>query len=145
MENRVVWCVAALMLGLVTTGASQAQEVTNLFENPGFETGALAPWGGYSGGSATITSTVVTDCVGANVPEGPVEGNYCLYVKVSGPGTNFWDGGVLPVLLPGQGIFQKGKKYTLSLFLKSKSGTATVNLKPESAVAPIPDMAARCK
>jgi hypothetical protein len=136
MKNRVVWLVAALMLGFVTTGASQAQEVTNLFQNPGFETGALAPWGGYSGGSATITSTVVTDCVGANVPEGPIEGNYCLHVKVSGPGTNFWDGSIEPPLLPGARVFQKGKKYTLSLFFKSKSGTATINLKPELARDP---------
>jgi hypothetical protein len=33
-------------------------------------------------------------------------------------------------------VFQKGKKYTLSLFFKSKSGTATINLKPELAQDP---------
>ena len=57
-------------------------------------------------------------------------------MKVSGPGTNFWDGAVSPVLVAGPGTFQKGKKYTLSLFFKSKSGTATINLKPELAQDP---------
>jgi len=133
MKNRVVWWMAALMLGFVASGPSEAQQITNLFQNPGFETGALAPWGSYGG---TVTSAVVKDCVGANVPEGPIEGKYCLNVKVSGPGTNFWDGAVSPVLLAGQGTFQKGKKYTLSLFFKSKSGGATINLKPELAQDP---------
>ncbi len=138
MKDRVVWLGAALMLGFVTTGVSQVQKVTNLLQNPGFETGGLEPWRRYSGGGGTVTFAVVSDCAGANVPEGPIEGNYCLKVDVSGPGTNFWSGGVGPALLPGQEIFRKGKKYTLSLFLKSKSGTATINLKPESAVAPHP-------
>ena len=136
MKNRAVWLVAALMLGFLTAGASQAQEVTNLFQNPGFETGALEPWGGYDGGGATVISTVVTNCVGANVPEGPIEGDYCLHVMVSGPGTNFFDGAITPSLLPDARVFQKGKKYTLSLFLKSKNGTATINLKPELARDP---------
>ena len=133
MRNRVVWLMAALVIGFVASGPSQAQQITNLFQNPGFETGALAPWGSYGG---TVTSAVVKDCVGANVPEGPIEGTYCLNVKVSGPGANFWDGAVSPVLLAGQGTFKKGVKYTLSLFLKSKSGTATINLKPELAQDP---------
>jgi regulation of enolase protein 1 (concanavalin A-like superfamily) len=128
--------MAALLIGVALSGPSQAQDVTNLFQNPGFETGQRTPWGSYGGGGATVTSTVVTDCVGANVPEGPIEGKYCLNVKVSGPGTNFWDGAVSPVLIAGQGMFQKGKKYTLSLFFKSKSGTATINLKPELAQDP---------
>ncbi len=136
MRNRVVWLTAALVLGIAVSGPSQAQDVTNLFQNPGFETGALTPWGSYGGGGATVTSTVVKDCAGAAVPEGPIEGKYCLNVKVSGAGTNFWDGAVSPVLIAGNGTFQKGKKYTLSLFFKSKSGTATINLKPELAQDP---------
>ncbi len=128
--------MAALLIAVVASGPSQAQDVTNLFQNPGFETGQRTPWGSYGGGGATVTSTVVTDCAGANVPEGPIEGKYCLNVKVSGAGTNFWDGAVSPVLIAGNGTFQKGKKYTLSLFFKSKSGTATINLKPELAQDP---------
>ncbi|MCX5643838.1 MAG: discoidin domain-containing protein, partial [Phycisphaerae bacterium] len=133
MRTRVVWLMTALMIGLVASAPSPAQQVTNLFQNPGFETGALAPWGSYGG---TVTSAVVKDCVGATVPEGPIEGTYCLNVKVSGPGANFWDGAVSPVLVAGQGTFKKGVKYTLSLFLKSKKGTATINLKPELAQDP---------
>ena len=75
MRNRVVWLMAALLIGFVASGPSQAQQITNLFQNPGFETGALAPWGSYGGGGATVTSTVVKDCVGANVPEGPDRGD----------------------------------------------------------------------
>jgi regulation of enolase protein 1 (concanavalin A-like superfamily) len=136
MRNRAVWLMAALLIGVAVSGPSQAQQVTNLFQNPGFETGQRTPWGSYGGGGATVTSTVVTDCAGAAVPEGPIEGKYCLNVQVSGPGTNFWDGAVSPVLIAGNGTFQKGKKYTLSLFFKSKSGTATINLKPELAQDP---------
>jgi regulation of enolase protein 1 (concanavalin A-like superfamily) len=136
MRNRAIWLTGALLIGLILSGSGQAQQITNLFQNPGFETGVLTPWGSYGGGGATVTSTVVTDCIGATVPEGPIEGKYCLNVKVSGPGTNFWDGAVSPVLISGQGIFRQGKKYTLSLFFKCKSGTATINLKPELAQDP---------
>ncbi|MCL5282435.1 MAG: hypothetical protein M1376_21310 [Planctomycetes bacterium] len=36
MRNRVVWLTAALVLGFVASGPGQAQQVTNLFQNPGF-------------------------------------------------------------------------------------------------------------
>ena len=130
MRNRVVWLAAALLIGFVASGPSQAQPITNLIPNGGFETGAMSPWGSY--GAALATFTVVKDCVGATVPEGPIEGNYCLNVKVSGAGANRWDAAVQPSLAsPPGAIFQKGKKYTLSLFLKSKTGTAQVFLAPE--------------
>ncbi len=129
MENRVVWLVAALMTGFMTSGSSHAQQITNLIPNGGFETGAMAPWGSYG---ALATFTVMNECVGAAVPEGPIEGTYCLNVKVSGAGTNRWDAAVQPAIASPPGpIFQKGKKYTLSLFLKSKTGTAQVFLAPE--------------
>ena len=137
MRNRVVGLMAGLLIALLASGPSQAQTITNLFQNGGFETGALTPWGSYGSAAATVTSTVVKDCVAANVPEGPIEGTYCLDVKVSGPGVNFWDGAVSPVLVTGQGVFKQGKKYTLSLFFKSKSGTATINLKPEAGPRPV--------
>jgi hypothetical protein len=136
MSNRAIWWMAALLIGFVVAGPGQAQQITNLFQNPGFETGAVTPWNSYGSAAATVTSTVVKDCVNADVPEGPIEGTYCLNVKVSGPGTNYWDGALTPALLPGEGIFRQGKKYTLSLFLKSKSGTAQLNLKPELAQTP---------
>jgi hypothetical protein len=53
---------------------------------------------------------------------------------VSGPSTNYWD-----CQFQTAGItFQKGKKYTLSAFFKSKSGTARINIKPEYAADPYP-------
>jgi hypothetical protein len=103
----------------------------NLATNGGFETGAVAPWGTYGSTAAAVTATVVTACTGANVPEGPIEGKYCLDLNVSGPGVNFWDAGFnLPGALPA---FVNGTKYTLSAFFKVKSGTGKVNIKPEHA------------
>ncbi len=131
MKNRVVWLLAGLMIAFLASEPGQAQQVTNLFQNGGFETGALTPWNAYGGDGQTVTATVVKDCVGATVAEGPVEGTYCLDVKVSGAGTNFWDGAVTPALLSTAGTFQSGKKYTLALFLKGKVGGEQINLKPE--------------
>ncbi len=129
MENRVVWAMAALVTGFMASGPSHAQQMTNLIPNGSFETGAMTPWGSYG---ALATFTVVNECAGAAVPEGPIAGTYCLNVKVSGAGTNRWDAAVQPALAsPPGAIFQKGKKYTLSLFLKSKTGTAQVFLAPE--------------
>ena len=75
-----------------------------------------------------MTTAVVTACTGANVPEGPIEGKYCLDVKVSGPGVNFWDCRFQFRPIPA---FVNGTKYTLSAFFKVKSGTGKVNMKPE--------------
>ncbi len=98
-----------------------------LLVNGGFETGAQAPWGAWGGGGATLAAAVVNACTGAAVPEGPIEGKYCLNVKVSGPSTNFWDC-AFNVAAP---TFEKGRKYTMSAFFKTKSGTGKVNMKPE--------------
>jgi regulation of enolase protein 1 (concanavalin A-like superfamily) len=113
-------------------GKAAVVDTTNLVVNGGFETGALAPWGAWGGGGATTTAAVVTTCTGANVPEGPVEGTYCLNVKVSGPSTNFWDC-AFNITPP---TFVKGTKYTLSAFFKVKSGTGEINMKPEHAADP---------
>jgi len=134
MRNRVVLLMAALMVGFVASEPSQAQQVTNLVasRNPGFESGVIAPWGtGTNGGIATFA--VVKDCVGAAVPEGPIEGNYCLNVKLSGPSTPNWWNATFSMTAPA---FAQGKKYTLALWIKSKSGTATVNFKPELGTDP---------
>ncbi len=133
MRKRAVWLMGALLIGCVVSGTSQAQQVTNLIanRNPGFESGALSPWGTTAGGVGTFT--VVKDCAGAAVPEGPIEGNYCLYVKLTGPSSpNWWNTN----FSLGGPTFQKGKKYTLSLWIKTKSGKATIDFKPEQDVAP---------
>ena len=121
---------AAGMLYLDDIGFGKAAVIPNLLTNGGFETGLVAPWGTYGSAVAPVTAAVVTDCTGANVPEGPIEGKYCLDLKVSGAGTNFWDGGFNVRPIPA---FVKGNKYTMSAFFKVKSGTGKVNMKPEHA------------
>jgi regulation of enolase protein 1 (concanavalin A-like superfamily) len=103
-----------------------------LIANGGFETGVQAPWGAWGGGGATLTAAVVTACTGADVPEGPIEGTYCLNVKVSGASTNFWDC-AFNIAPP---TFAKGRKYTMSAFFKVKSGTGKINMKPEHSADP---------
>jgi hypothetical protein len=97
----------------------------NLLPNGGFETGLINPFGIYGPG----TCEVVTDCVGAAVPEGPVEGQYCLHVMVPEAGVNDWDVG----MSDGSYTFEQGKQYTFSAFLKCNSGTLQIRLKPEHA------------
>ena len=109
MRTRFVWLVVASMIGFLVSGPGRAQEVTNLIQdrNPGFEAGVLAPWNTWGGGSATVTTAIVKDCVGAAVPEGPIEGNYCLYVTVSGPSTNWYQCSFVtqgPTFVEGQEI-----------------------------------------
>jgi len=70
--------------------------------------------------------------VDAAVPEAPIEGTYCLYVLVPEATANFWDAGLQPV---GE-VFEKGKQYTISAFLKAKSGTLDINFKPELGADP---------
>jgi hypothetical protein len=109
------------------------QEPKNILTNGNFETGAATPWNIWSGGGSTCAFEVVTACTGATVPEKPIEGKYCLHVTVSGASTgNWWDAGMNQTI-PN---LQKGKKYTLSIWLKGKSGTAMINLKPEHAADP---------
>jgi len=100
----------------------------NLLANGGLEDGVADPWSTYGG----VTAEVVTQLVGAAVPEDPIEGSSCLHLNVTGVGANFWDVG-----LQHQGhVFEAGKKYTLSVFMKAKEGTLDINLKPELAADP---------
>jgi hypothetical protein len=123
MRSRRAWLMAALLVGFAGAGPVQAQQVQNQIINGNFETGDVAPWGSWG----TVSMEVVTTCAGATVPEGPVEGRYCLHVTVPAAGANFWDLGLSP-----QGmVFQKGKKYTLSAFLKCKKGTLQLDFKPQ--------------
>jgi regulation of enolase protein 1 (concanavalin A-like superfamily) len=128
MRDRVVWCAAALLIGLVACGLSQAQPGVNLLTNGGFESGQIGPYGIYGSG----TGTVVTSCDGAAVPEKPVEGKYCLHVVVPAAGANNWDVG----MTDGSHSFEQGKKYTFCAFMKTKSGTLQVRLKPERGADP---------
>ena len=115
--NRKMICVAvALLIGFMGIGQSHGQEGVNLLENGGFETGEMAPW--------TTYGSVATEVV----QEAPIEGNYCLHLDVTATGANFWDVGLQH---RGHSIFEQGKKYTLSAFLKCGGGTLDINFKPE--------------
>jgi len=115
-------------MGLMALSASQAQEGENLLVNGGFEDGVQEPWTTYGG----ATTEVVTELVGAAFPEGPIEGNYCLHIEVGAAGANFWDAG----LQHQNHVFEQGKHYTLSAFLKCDEGTLQINFKPELQVNP---------
>ena len=128
MRNRVVLLAAVLLIGFIGIGISHAQEVVNLLPNGGFETGVIGPFGLYGTG----TNEVVTECADATVPEGPIEGEYCLHIVIPEAGANNWDSG----LSDGGYTFEAGKTYTFSAFVKSKSGTLDIRLKPERAEDP---------
>ena len=115
MRTRVVWLTAFLLIGFIVFAPSRAQdEVENILANGGFEDGVPAPWGTYGG----VTTEVVDKLEGAAVDEDPIEGNFCLHVVVPAAGANFWDSG----LQHAGHVFEAGKKYTLSAFLKCKEG-----------------------
>ncbi|MGB2864570.1 MAG: PA14 domain-containing protein, partial [Sedimentisphaerales bacterium] len=128
MRNRVVLLAAVLLIGFIGIGISHAQEVVNLLPNGGFETGVIGPFGLYGTG----TNEVVTECADATVPEGPIEGEYCLHIVIPEAGANNWDSG----MSDGGYTFEAGKTYTFSAFVKSKSGTLDIRLKPERAEDP---------
>jgi len=124
MRTRVVWLAVFFLIGFIVSVPSLAQdEVENIMINGGFEDGITDPWGGYGG----ATQEVVDKLDGAAVPEDPIEGNFCLHVVVAAAGANWWDLG----LDQSGHVFEKGKKYTLSAFLKCKEGTLDINFKPE--------------
>ena len=123
MSNRAFWFRTVLLIGLTGFSPTNAQGVENLLANSGFEEGALAPWGTYG----EVGAEVVRKLVGAAVPEDPIEGDVCLHVVVPTAGANFWDIGLNQTGL----VFEAGKKYTLSAFLKCNEGALRINFKPE--------------
>ena len=128
MYRKMIWVAVALLIGFLGIGQSRGQDVVNLLDNGGFEDGVMAPWSTYG----PVTSEVVDQLVGATVNEDPIEGNYCLHLEVPEPGVNFWDAG----LQHDPHVFEQGKHYTLSAFLKCDAGTLDINFKPELAQDP---------
>jgi hypothetical protein len=123
MKNRLVWLTVLLLIGFIGINSGRAQ-VENLYLNGGFENGTMAPFTTYG----DVTTEVVTELTGAAVPEDPVEGSYALHITVNSITANFWDAGLQN---REHNIFEQGKKYTLSAFLKCSSGTLDINFKPE--------------
>jgi hypothetical protein len=131
MRAQVVGLTTILLVGFLGLSPSHAQPGVDILLNGDFEEGPSMPLNTWAAGTWNVygghTVAVVSELVGAAVPEPPVEGKYCLHVTVPAAGANFWDVGVK---YPGL-VFEQGKKYTLSVFLKCKSGTLQANLKPE--------------
>jgi hypothetical protein len=128
MKTQVVWLAAVFLIGFIGIGPSYAQEVVNLLPNGGFETGDAGPWNIYG----DVTFEVVTECVDASVPEGPIERDYCLHLVVPSAGAGPHESG----MSDGSYTFEQGKKYTFSCFMKCKSGTLEFRMKPEHAADP---------
>ncbi len=124
MKTRIVWLTAVLLIGFFGSGPGHSQEIVNILNNGGFEDGVIDPWGVYGD---NITAEVVDEIVDATVREGPIEGEYCLHINVAEANANWWEIGLNHSGL----MFENGKKYTLSAFLKCKEGTVDINYKPE--------------
>jgi hypothetical protein len=114
---------AFFLIGFIVFHPSHAQGVENLLANSGFEDGVAEPWGTWG----DFTIEVVEKLENAAVPEDPIEGDFCLHVMVPTPPENYWDVG----LYPSGVVFEQGKKYTFSAFLKCKTGELQIELKPE--------------
>ena len=106
-----------------------AIEVENLLVNGGFETGELLPWTG--GGAVGSVMTVVDTLAGTEIPEDPIEGDYCLHIVVEEKGENTYDSQLKYTNL----VFEQGKQYTLSAFLKSDD-EMQVRLNPQLSQSP---------
>ncbi len=129
MKTRAIRWVAVFLIGLaMCSPPGYGQDIVNLLENPGFESGTRDSWNIYG----SVTVEVVTECEGAAVPEEPIEGDYCLYLDVAEGIANYWDAGLQPT---GEELNQ-GKRYTCSAFMKSKQGELQVNMKIELSVDP---------
>ena len=108
-----------IVVCVVMLGVSYAHAVDNILANGGFEDGVMEPWGLYGDGAS-----------GEVVSGDAVEGQ--LFLHVTTPlGGNFWDAG----LQHGGHVFEGGKSYTLSAFLRSPDN-AQINFKPELAEDP---------
>ncbi|MGB2864569.1 MAG: carbohydrate binding domain-containing protein, partial [Sedimentisphaerales bacterium] len=99
-------------------------QAVNLMTNGGFEDGVPDPWTMYDNTGGGATMEVVGDDA--------VEGSSSLHIVVPTAGANFWDVG----LSQAGFVFEAGKNYTLSAFLKCTEGTLDVNFKPERGADP---------
>ena len=123
MRNSLVW-LSALLFVCMGISPAFSQDIVNLLTNPGLEDGTANGWGGYG----DHTREVVQELAGAAVPEGLIEGGYCMHVTVGDGAADFWNAGL--TLWPGN-VFESGKQYTFSVWLKSLEGDREINFKPE--------------
>lgn len=120
MKIRFALCSIITVL-VFLMGATHSYGQANLMQNGGFEDGVLAPWSIYG---TNVTSEIMNS--------GAVEGRNCLKI-ITVKGANFWDAGLQHNA--GKYTFQKDKKYTLAIFLKSPN-KLKINFKPELGADP---------
>ena len=131
MRTQTAGFVIVVLMGCFSAGFSQAQDQNgNYFGNGGFEDGVLEPWGTFGNTAVEVVSTLA----GAAVPEEPIEGDFCLHVTVLPGAANWWNVG----LQSSGAVFESGKKYTVSVFMKCKEDTFQVDIKPQQAADPWP-------
>jgi len=117
-----VWCTAQFDNVVLPTGGA------DLLVNGGFEDGVAWPWTVYGGATAEVVGVLQN----AAIPEDPIEGGSCLHVVVPTVSTNYRDRS-----LQHEGhLFEKGKKYTLSAFLKCKQGVLPMSVSLELGQSP---------
>lgn len=127
--KRTLFVLVMICTMIFGTGyVSRAVEGENLLANGGFEDRIADPWSAY--GSVSIN--VVQELRRAAVDEDVIEGESCLYIEVLAKGATFWDSG----LQHSGHIFEAGKVYTLSAYLKSADGPMQINFKPELSADP---------
>ncbi|MCP4260041.1 MAG: hypothetical protein GY774_21375, partial [Planctomycetes bacterium] len=128
MRTRIIWLTAVLLIGFIGLDSSHAQE--NMLTNGGFEEGTESPFTQYGGATLEVVQTLD----GAAVSEKPIEGDYALHIVVPAPaaGATSWSVG----LQHDAFVFEAGKHYTLSAFLKSKEGDLEIRFKPERGEDP---------
>jgi hypothetical protein len=119
---------AVLLIGFMGLNPSHAQE--NMLTNGGFEEGTESPFTQYGGATLEVVQTLD----GAAVSEKPIEGDNALHIVVPAPaaGATSWSVG----LQHDAFVFEAGKHYTLSAFLKSKEGDLEIRFKPERGEDP---------
>ena len=113
--------VLILMFLLIGTSIVDAQEIVNLFDNPGFEEGTgmdvqdIPGWQLYKQENATGLLTIDT--------EEAIEGQQCVFIEVTGvPAGGTWN---LRFNHTRRFSVTKGQTYTMSFWLKGDAGPIT--------------------
>jgi len=121
MKRRNV--VLILMFLLIGTSMVDAQEIVNLFDNPGFEEGTgtdvqdIPGWQLYKQDNATGLLTIDT--------EEAIEGKQCVFIEVTGvPAGGSWN---LRFDHTRRFSVEQGKTYTMSFWLKGDAGPITLS------------------
>ncbi|MHC4240892.1 MAG: carbohydrate binding domain-containing protein [Planctomycetota bacterium] len=121
MKRRDV--VLILMFLLIGTSMVDAQEIVNMFDNPGFEEGTgtdvqdIPGWQLYKQEDATGLLTIDT--------EEAIEGNQCVFIEVTGvPAGGTWN---LRFDHTRRFSVEQGVTYTMSFWLKGDAGPITLS------------------